>query len=86
MNQILHAILKNVQTGDSVKFQSSNGHSLAIVVSVETAGVLVCLFKYMDSAALKLFCHRPVIAEHYPLSAQDEVVEVYQTSDELLIE
>ncbi len=43
-------------------------------------------FKYMDSAALKLFCHRPVIAEHYPLSAQDEVVEVYQTSDELLIE
>jgi hypothetical protein len=27
-----------------------------------------------------------IIAEHYPLSAQDEVVEVYQTSDELLIE
>jgi hypothetical protein len=86
MNQILAAIQKNVQAGDSVKFQSGNFHRLGIVVSVDTATVSVRLFKDMDSATLNRYCLRPIVAEEYPLAAQDQVAEVYLTSDELLIE
>ena len=56
MNQILAAIQKNVQAGDSVKFQSGNFHRLGIVVSVDTATVSVRLFKDMDSATLNRYC------------------------------
>ncbi len=71
MNHIIHAIQKNVQAGDSVKFMHNYDHSFGLVVSVRTATVLVHLFKEMDSATLKRFSLRPISAVDYPLASQD---------------
>lgn len=83
----MNAIQANVQLGDFIIFNSScNGVGLGQIINANHVRVKVSLLNIMDSEAMKRHRIKPVTAESFPVAAQDGMVEVYQTSEEIFVD
>ncbi len=79
--------LKPVVTShDCVKFlHSSNSTGLREIVDANCSKIKLRLFQLMDSMTLSSHFLQPLNTRDHPLASQDEVLEVYQTLDEVWI-
>jgi len=86
---MLIELQQHVSVGDYVKFYHPHCQfttpGFGEIVKDVSDRILVKLFNFMSSAILQSYFLPPVNARDYPLASQDELLEVYQTSDELWI-
>jgi hypothetical protein len=86
--QLILAIQTCVQQGDYVIFSplSRNAIGLGEITNVEISRVKLKLFKAMDSDIMQRHKIKPIASMDYTVAAQDGMVEVYQTSEEIYVE
>jgi hypothetical protein len=76
----------NVSVGDYVKFVDQlHPNGLGEIVSCSHLRVKLRLFRVMDSVAMQLNFLSPLNTRDHPLASQDELIEVYQSSEEMYI-
>ncbi len=76
----------NVSVGDYVKFVDNlHPNGLGEIVSSSNTDVKLRLFQVMDSIAMQLNFLSPLNTIEHPLASQDEIIEVYQSSEEMYI-
>lgn len=80
------AIYSHVSIGDYVRFFSTDNLSLGEIIHCGTEQVRVKLFRLMTSEILQRFKLRAINSTDYPLASQDNISEVYQTSEEIIID
>lgn len=79
MMEILQAIQWSLRIGEYVKFISESSNGLGEIISSTEATVTLRLFKVIDSNTLQRFFIRPN-------NNEDELIEVYQSTDEVEVE
>jgi hypothetical protein len=85
---MMNAIQCNAQVGDCVKFtrQSSHDDGIGEITHSSPTKVKVKLFRSMSSAILQQYSLRSINAIDFPLAFQDNLLEVYKSSDEIYID
>ena len=83
---MFHAIRCCVQPGDFVMFDvSSNRIGVGEITDATIDKVKLKLFKPMDSETVKNYMIKPISATDYSVAAQDGMVELYQTTQEIYV-
>ena len=74
----------NVSVGDYVKFVDQlHPNGLGEIVSCSHLQVKLRLFRVMDSVAMQSNFLSPLNTRDHPLASQDELIEVYRSSEEI---
>ncbi|MFO0446190.1 MAG: hypothetical protein ACK51L_00830 [bacterium] len=82
---MVNNLQRHVTVGDFVKFFDSHCHStmgLGEIVNDGTDRVRIKLFHFMSSEVMQSNFVPPINPRDYPLASQDEIQEVYQSSEE----
>jgi hypothetical protein len=65
---------------------SSNVIGLVEIVGTESSRLKLKLYKAMDSDAVQRYMIKPIASTQYNIAAQDGMLEVYLTSEEIHVE